>query len=470
VPALYSRVAFKAVNGGELPELVKRFRDERWVWGEGGPDTTDSAKLEREVSAVYEEDYVRAWDAILNDVELVPLRTVQDTITALDILSGATSPLRNFLQTVVDNTSFVSAPSPAAEPRTVVDKLANGAGKAKDAVTEELSTLFPGQAPRLAASPGGLISAHFQPIHRLLQGAQGMTPLDAILAQLRQLEQQLRALGPEEAGSEIAALSSPAIRGEFRQLKQEVGALPPGPGSFITRIVNALEGGVRDDLLRQYREQVGGRCGELLAGRYPFALDSQRDVGMRDFSEFFGYGGRFDKFFNDHLQKMVDTGTTPWKWRPGMVGPDGLLVSFEAAQRVREAFFQAGQARPDLKFTLTMTVLDSAATRLLVETDGQRFEFRRNDRPVANGVWPGPAPSSSTVTFDDRSGGVPGPREDGPWGWFRLIDGSQPQPESDTKSALTLTAPNHHARLVVEATGGLNPFMKRDWQRFSCSY
>ena len=78
VPALYGRTVFKELTSRDLPGLVKRFSDERWVWGDSGLNTGDAGKLATDVTGIYEQDYISAWDAILNDLELVPFSSVQE--------------------------------------------------------------------------------------------------------------------------------------------------------------------------------------------------------------------------------------------------------------------------------------------------------------------------------------------------------------------------------------------------------
>ena len=92
--------------------LVKQFADEEWVWGTGGGLSVASwPKLTAQVTDLYERDYNNAWDALLNDLEIVPFSTVEQYADALGILVGPTSPLRGMLKIVVDNTSLVAPPT-----------------------------------------------------------------------------------------------------------------------------------------------------------------------------------------------------------------------------------------------------------------------------------------------------------------------------------------------------------------------
>jgi type VI secretion system protein ImpL len=422
------------------------------------------------VTGIYEQDYISAWDAILSDLELTPFANVQETADGLAILSGPTSPLRSLLQTVSENTSFVEAPEDPNAAKTIAGTVSS----ARRSVSDRLGKMFPGQITGgLSVTPGARITAHFQPIHRLLAGAPGSAPIDAILTRLGELQQQLRALGPEVGGGDpLQALSNPTLRDTFRLLQQESEALPPSIRPLVAQIGSRSEGslvrGAADDLEARYQTQVLRPCTDLVAGRYPFMPGSQREVPMTDFGRIFGHGGVFDTFFTANLEQLVDTTHTPWTWRAGVHSLPGVLEQFEAARRVRDVFFASGSQRPDLRFNVTLTELSSAATRFLLDVEGQRFEYRRDGRSGGAGVWPGPEPGFVAAVFEERSGIPTGPRQEGHWALFRFIDGAQPVVESDTRTGLTIQGGRHRARVVIESTTLQNPFMKRAWQRFSC--
>ena len=474
VPALYGRTVFREVTGRELPGLMKRFSGERWVWGDSGLNTGDAGRLASDVTGIYEQDYISAWNAILNDLELAPFSSVQETADALAVLSGPTSPLRSLLQTVSENTSFVEAPQSPDASKTVTDTI-SAAGKAAGiAVTDRLGKMFPGQMPSApSTTPGARITAHFQPIHRLLAGAPGAAPIDAILARFNQLEEELRSLGPEVGSRPLSdVMSSPALRNTLGLLEREADALPPSGRPLVAQVGSSSKGVLMreaaDDLAAQYRTQVLANCTKFVAGRYPFSPGSPDDIQLADFGRIFGDGGVFDAFFNANLDQLVDRTSSPWRWRPGVNAIPGILDQFEAAQRVREAFFSSGAQRPDLRFFLTMGEVDERATRFWLEVDGQAFEFRRGGRPREPGGWPGPKGGYVEARFEDRSGIPSGHRLEGPWSWFRFVDTHQVQVESETRTVLLIKASNHQARVVLEATRLQDPIINRAWQRFNC--
>jgi type VI secretion system protein ImpL len=298
--------------------------------------------------------------------------------------------------------------------------------------------------------------------------------LDAVLVRVGEIQQQLRALGPEVGASDpLEALSNPALRGILQALRQEGATLPPSVGGLISQIGEKAESsvvaGATSDLQSRYERQVLNECVAIVTGRYPFTESSSNDVPLADFGRLFGYGGRFDTFFNNNMEKLVDTAVTPWRWRSGAVTSSRRLpVQFELAQRIRETFFRSGSQVPELHFTVALTRVDNATRRFILEIDGQRFDDRTIPVPRSPAVWPGRGSGMAVATFEDFAGTWPPARFEGPWAWFRLVDAARPRPDGDLRTVLSFQAGAYQARVAVEATSIRNPFTQQDWRRFSC--
>src|SRR4029079_5983563 len=127
-----------------------------------------------------------------------------------------------------------------------------------------------------------------------------------------------------------------------------------------------------------------------------------------------------------------------------------------------------GAQAPEVSFVATATDLDTAATRFLLDIDGQRIENRDGpERPVTV-KWPGQAAGQVAVSFEDRSAARPNRVMTGAWAWFRMLDFAHAQRETDLRSVLRFDLGGHTARVTVDATSVRNPFASRTWQRFSC--
>lgn len=176
--------------------------------------------------------------------------------------------------------------------------------------------------------------------------------------------------------------------------------------TLVTEIVDAPVQGVRmeatNEIENLYLQQVVPTCRNLIANRYPFG-NGAPEVQPADFSAVFGYDGVFDKFFKEQLAGLVDTSASPWTWREGSVNPQRrILDQFEAAKRIREAFFPAGSKDPKLGFYITITDLDAGADRFILQLDGQNFAGDHKSPVKRLGEWPGPVPGQAIASFEAR--------------------------------------------------------------------
>jgi len=89
--------------------------EEPWVLGtERGTadrvkDAANLGALTDRVRRLYLEEYNKQWDALLADVKLVRATGIEKSIETARILSGAASPLANFLRAVVKETTLIPA-------------------------------------------------------------------------------------------------------------------------------------------------------------------------------------------------------------------------------------------------------------------------------------------------------------------------------------------------------------------------
>ena len=465
ISSFYVRPVFKEVVGRDVGALVKQFAADDWVWGEDKPLFTLSNRLAPEVIDLYERDYIETWDGVLNDIELVPFSTLSQAAEALGILASQSSPLKGLLTAIGENTSLIEQPGAAPSGATatatkaIKDRLGGLLGKLPEAVTGK---------PMI---PGALVTAHFQPIHRVLAGEPGNTPLDQVLVRIGQVQHHLRSLALDPSSTPPDALSDPVLRDILLSLQQEAAALPPVVQTVLSQVGRKAEVSVGSsastELERRYRLEVLQPCSAALSDRYPFTLTSSRELPLVDFMRIFGFGGVFDRFFAGNLEALIDTSQASWTWRPGGVaGSRDMLEKFEAARRIRDLFFRRGAAQPDLRFTVNTAEVDPNIPRFTLEIDGQLFDTT-SPRKLVAAMWPGPSPGRAAARFRTRVGSDTQADFLGSWGFFKMFD-QHAQRVTDTKFVLAFEMDGQEARVLVEADRIDNPFAKRDWQRFGC--
>ena len=463
VPALYTRAVFNEINSTGKYKLMADFAADSWVFGDNSLDLRNGGALVYQVLGVYEADYIRAWDEILKDITLKPAAGAQDFADILGIVSSQSSPFKGFLNIVADNTNLLK-PDATAEGK---------AAGVLDARIEGFKKVM-GQDPPGAAKPGEKVTAHFEPIRRLVEGPPGQAPLDQMLAKLDQQHQLLQTTG---SGVGQRSAGDPAVQAAVgdakRALDQISKQLPPPLGSLVSEVATRSETIVtteaRGELGRRYAEQVVRECHDRVEGRYPVNPAADSDVALGDFGHVFGPGGVFDAFFRDNLAALVDTSGAQWHWRAGAAsGPPSMLDQFQRVQRIRDLYFKPGGQTPEAHFSLLADTLDNSVVRFTLDVEGQAFEYHHGPVQTHAMNWPGSTEQAS-FAFEDRNGPVPGAATHGPWAWFRLLDQAHLERVSDTRYRITFGAGGKTTGVILEAASIRNPFGRNEISGFRCS-
>jgi type VI secretion system protein ImpL len=471
VPALYTKDVFMEVTGKSAGDLVEQFKQDYWVWGDSRPSIAATAELSNQVLDAYETEYIAFWDGILSDFD-VSFQSREPT-DALAILAGATSPLKNLLNTVTTHTRLVTAaPAAPATPGTI-DILKKQVGQivARGQQALGVSTRVPGQR----------VTTHFARLHAAVAGEPGASEIDRVLAKLAKLQQELPRGGSQlGGGSAVVGAANPAREELVRSLRQDATALPDAVGGIVESITEKAAGAFRGDVQRElaarYAQDVVMPCRALAANKYPFVKTSATDVRPEDFGELFGFNGVFDRFFKQQLESLVNVVSRPWSWRRDALGAsvgasNTVLRQFEVAQRIRDTYFPTNTAMPQVRFTVTPVEMDPTAGRFVLEVDGQRLEHRFGAPRSLTMSWPGEGLGQAVASWEDRAGRpTPLAAPTGPWAWPRLVDMGELVPQNDTRYLLTWRRGNHYATVQIDVASALrNPFGKGgDVQNFSC--
>jgi type VI secretion system protein ImpL len=466
IPAIYTRKVFNEVATQEKLTIANEFVGNSWVLGEGVASKTDIPRLANDLMGIYEDDYIRVWDALLADLAPKPTTGAQQLTDMMALIASPSSPLKRLLVVVEANTNLLKAADPS-------DKVAGV--KAAIAATVDRA----GQMFGTAAAPeksGARVTKHFAALHKLVDGPPGAAPIDQTMHAIGQIQQQLAGMGGGlGATNALSAVASPGQANALGQLRIEAKQLPEPISAMVAQIGSKSEtvakGAAGEELARRYQTEVVEECRQLISGRYPFMAQSGNDVALADFARLFGSGGVFDSFFKERLAPLIDTSTMPWHWKEGAAalgGSKAMLEQFQTVERIRQIYFRPGGQTPELHFNMAPQSLDTAVSRLAVDIDGQTIEYRHG-APRAQGIaWPGPSPGQASVLFEEGGGSGPNHSYQGPWAFFRMLDGALVQPQSDLHYLVTLTAGSRSAGVMLEATSVRNPFAHNELRGFRC--
>jgi type VI secretion system protein ImpL len=448
--------------------------EEQWVLGRNLESGQDAGSLALEVRQLYFMDFLRHWEALLADIDFVPITSVAQAADVLRVLSGPNSPLKNLLTAVARETDLQQHERKLAEKAAQVDG-------SVDKLKQRLGSLV-GQEQQSASQPVASsldpVSQRFAELNELVErNGDQPAPIDALLADLNALYVQISAM---------VGASGDALLGEARnqtaaaaaRVKLTAERQPPLVQQLVGSVVNAstgsMMGGVRQQLNSAWTAEVVNVYRHSLAGRYPFDANSSREATLEDFGHFFGVGGVMDNYFRRYLQPYVDTSATTWRWQPGASEKLGIsatvLGTFQRAATIRESFFRSGGTQPLVRFELRPVAMDSSIEQFLLDLDGQQLSYDHGpSRPVAMqwpspnslgvlrlSITPPPASGRSAVTID------------GPWAWFRMLDQSDLTPgSSPDRFTLRMRVDGASVSTELRASSAFNPFKSRMLSSFS---
>jgi type VI secretion system protein ImpL len=479
VPGFYTLKGFYTVLLPGLPSATSQVASESWVLGKDAqinPTSPNVLTLQRDVIALYTKEYGKQWDDLLADLDVEPMRNLQQAVQDLYVLGSPQSPMRDLLAGITRQLRLTEPPSPTPGAAGAVQGVAQAASSAAAQVvagTEDRLKNLLGQANGPPPEPPGkAIEARYAALISFVGKGTG-APIDNTLKLINDLQVQLAKLAAAPAGGPGAVIGG---GDDPAQLLQAEASQDPQPVSrWLQGLAfsgNQLRGGGAAEQVKKAFAAPGGPallCKKAVDGRFPFTAGSTNDIPLDDFSRLFSADGLLAKFFNDNLQNFVDTSGSTWKAQPvaGVAPPvtPADLAQFQKAAQIRDLFFAGGGAQPVVRFDITP--IDSNAKQVTLDLDGQSIVYAHGPARSTPVTWPGPNRMTNVrLVFDT---GQPVLKASGPWALFRLFaDGTLAQTGEADRYTLNFTVGDRHASYEIRAGSVLNPFAPGVLRGFQC--
>ncbi|MCA0872586.1 type VI secretion system membrane subunit TssM [Seohaeicola saemankumensis] len=483
IEGIFTYDGFNTVFLPEAVSVAERVQSESWVLGPRNElDGNQNAllALSRDVLDLYYNDYIARYDAVLADIDIIPMESLSHAVEVTNVLSGPTSPIVNILTEISNETKLT-------EDRSVINNEALSQGASTVAAIEARSTLSiqgeilmeallssagagNGEPPK---PPGAYVEERFAWLHQLVARPEGQpSQLDDLMGVLTQVYQALNKMS--FSGVTSGGDGGQAIL-QFQQAASRIdGPLQRWASQITTGSSGITSEGTRASINARWQASVLPFCEQALDNRYPFNRRARADVAMQDFAKLFAPGGLIDGFFNENLVKFVDTRTRPWTWKRvndvDLGISQAVLQQMQYAAEIRDAFFTAGPV-PAVQFQITPEALDPKAKSVTLEIDGQQVAFaHRGGQPNPVAVtWPGSV-GLARVTFEPSKKNIESRlSKDGPWAWFRLLDAAEVRRTnvSDRKRVI-FNIGGRIAIFQLQSGSVLNPFALPALSKFSC--
>jgi type VI secretion system protein ImpL len=483
IPGFFTYAGFHREFIGRLGDIADRLKKERWVLGPIGEQSAVAAQydtLPDDLLDIYGKEFVAVWREALSRLRMRKLLADKPKYIALSALSGTTSPLRQILESIRDETTLTR------ERKTPPADVSGGAtanAAPNPLPAKSLPVMFKNQD----RAPGANIEATFKAFHVVVEGDAMRRPIDDIIANLNEIARNLTLSASAATPSQVAQANT-ALQTQVATLRTNAARLPPPFSDMLRAAAAEFEGDVATStagqLLLALRDQVIPACQQTIANKYPFTRGSDRDVPLADFARLFGPNGVLDKFFNQYLAPYADTSKREWAWRQdspiaGSLSPS-TLRDFQRAAEIRDAFFQSGGNMPMVTLAVTPPVLSDPGISAKFEIGGNAIVSPSasapalpgsRPQPVSNSPatvqWPGPSTHAAISLTIDAIGQPSILERTGPWSLFRILEAGAVQVRAEKASARFIVGGRELSYQI--STGSIrNPLNLAALREFRC--
>ncbi|MDL2274726.1 type VI secretion system membrane subunit TssM [Desulfosarcina sp. OttesenSCG-928-G10] len=484
IPALYTREGYEEYLIKQCPGIIRSMTEESWIFGANPVSFSmlDVSKVHKDVRIMYFRDYTKYWSEAIKELRVRTPTTMADAQKLAEQLTTGTSPSVLVLREIRSNTNFIIEDEDAGQVEGALKTEATR--KAQQRLARITGT-------RVASAVVGKAAQNIDDLRKQAQDdaqreavsvRQYFVPLDSLLDASGNPNPALAAVSEATAGAGeyfsrfvtsdnkeqrvLAALLEIADERDdtLRRLENAVEKLPGPVRDWYGTVVS---GGLRDMLAvgarsinRAYQERVVRVYNKNLRSCYPFAIHSERDVNLEDFSEFFRADGVLDNFYDSCLRPFVSKNGRLRSIMGRSLPISGQAVAqLQRANRIQDAFFMSGQDI-GISFLMEPYALDDTLKQVALATSGKTLNYWHGPVQGTAFAWPsgtGETPHA-VLDFTDLNGIRNRLEARGEWALFRLLQAGSIKRQDGNTCLIEVRINGKWAQFLVQFRTRANPF------------
>lgn len=431
IPGLYTQEGYKAVFLSKGLDQVKELIDENWVIGLSSDLSANEIRgLYAEVEDLYFHDYIKYWKDAVDQLHIKPSQNMDEAILQISNITGSSQPILKLLNLIKDNTTFTDKAEVAANSAEAVKTLPVNTKLKKVASLGLHSVEERSQSARKA------VSNQFEPLNLLLTDKdQATIPLEDALVVINELSGRLSMVkfspNPDLSAFKIARDRMQGIPNELNDIRMMAETLPQPLQLWWEQISNNAWGIIlehsREHIQMIYHDNVVTHYDMALSGRYPFR-NSNHDVNIADFDEFFQNGGILDDFFDAYLASFIYTEKGKFKQKAlhgrSLDLSDAFLDQYHYGLTIQKMFYGSRGKEANVSFRIAPFELDASALQSTFYYGKNKLAYRHGPIQKKRFTWPiNNQRQYVSFVLQDLSGTkVVNQQNSGPWAFFRVLD------------------------------------------------
>ncbi len=441
ISTLYTTINLHRIYSTTIPDIIQTIGHGIKVLGQNSPQikaaNNNPQRAIANLQAMYLQHYAKTWKQALDTVHFTQINTLKQAIQLSSILGSTHSPLLQLLENIQTNT--VTQPNNSNFNKTVsqnfseLNKYVNSADEG--ALQMQLSS-FALYFQQIDKSSNSQRSA-FLAAKKRMQSDGNDDELYNLLEQAKQAPQPLQTW--------LNALASQSWHVMLLASRQYINSM------WTTNV------------LPSYKQNLNNR--------YPLFKNSDANISLKDFQQFFSSNGIINGFFNQYLKPFVDDSNFYWVWK--RVDGQRINISqnnldmFIRASLIKKMYFEHNTDRLYTRFTLTPLTLKPNTSSVLLDVDGQKENFSKGLNQYF--IWPGMQSQTAAISFMNPQANTITERATGPWAWFRLLDKAQLTATGNSKDyELTFKVGGNEAKYQLAAVNVINPYLPNIISTFRC--
>lgn len=452
IPQMLTSSGFKSYLIPASDSVTELALIDSWVLGQSQNinfSEADKLALQNKIVSQYLADYNGSWRRALNSFTIKNFDGIGDAVAVLDNVAVSHQPLRRLLETLDANTElFPQLPEDEQLKEELLKSRDYRWAQVIDSNFHELNQLYGVDAEKGAYFEE--VMAAIGSLHEYLLDIQNAPDRGKAALEAAQKRVNLSGSDPIYALQRIAA------------------GLPKPMDAMVAKLADqswkvVLKEAVRHLEIKWY-DEVYSEYQQTLASRYPFDPKSNKQASIADFERFFGPQGVMATFYDQQLKWFVEEHSAQLSAltnsEQGLIRQE-VLSAFEAASKIRAAYFNL-KGNLDVQFGLEPLQMSPNKRRSVFNIDGQFVEYTHGPSRNTELVWPNTlrqgAESRLTLVPSEQDLSPRSVGSQGPWAFFKLLDGARITSSSTTSVDYRFAVDNGEVTYRIHTRDNINPF------------
>lgn len=461
VPAMLTKDGFETYFIPRSDSVSELALVDSWVLGQTESvdySEEDKRVLREKIRGLFVADYANTWRNAMNEVDIKYFPDINSAVMVLENIVGNNQPFTRLLNEITQNT-MLFPPLPSS-----------------DAARDELM-----KSPQFKVA--AMVDKQFSALNDLINSEENeQAYMDEVMQAVIQLQAYMKAINdaPDVGKAALEATKSRVklSNADPIYVLQRVAAGMPQPFELmLNKLADESWYVIRQEAIR-YLEQrwvndVYQIYQQKLASRYPFSMQSKKDVALDDFEAFFAPNGTLNQFYEDHLKLFLDEGGSLTNSANGQSFiRKEVLQQLASAQAIQQAFFNR-KGVLDVEFTLEPIELSPNKRRSVINVDGQYVEYSHGPRKNVGLIWPNTlrtaAVSKLTLVPVKNNQSPRSINIQGPWAFFRLLDAGEVVGSTATSVDYRFNLDKGNVVYRLHSEADANPFTSSLFKSFNLS-